>query len=208
MNRPHPLTRRERKRLRGIRWRRWLAALLVGVLIGVTGTLAVQWAIQDEQEVVAVTAVTVDQSPDMSVQLSGGLLTALIREEIEQGESPVPLEDVRVVTTEGKLVVRGDVVALRRAVGGFVEMEPVVEDGRLRLRVRRAKLGPLPVPNNIECLAERPINARLAAATGGLPAAVTSARVTDDGLLVTARVRVGELRALPGDGAPQYSQTR
>ncbi|MCL6431296.1 MAG: hypothetical protein K6V36_10650, partial [Anaerolineae bacterium] len=86
---------------------------------------------------------------------------------------------------------------LGRGIGGFVEMEPVVMDGMLRMRVRRSQLGPLPVPGNIERLAEGPINARLAAITGALPATIMQAQADRNGLTVTARVRTAELPTLP-----------
>jgi len=137
-----------------------------------------------------------DPNPDVRVTLSPGLLTALIRQSIERGDSPVPLENVRVETGNNRVTVRGDVAVLGRYVGGSVEMEPVVEDNQLRMRVRRSQLGPLPVPGNLERLAEDPINRRLAVIIGDLPATITQAHADRQGLTVTARVRTADLPGL------------
>lgn len=186
--------RPRRARLRGPRW---LPPLALGALLGLLGLLVYQAATGRDSAEVGGPGV-IDASPDVSVTLSEGLLTALIRRSVEQGESPVKLEHVRVETRPGRIVVYGDVSVLGRGVGGRIDLVPSVAGGRLRMRVLQAKLGPLPAPANLERLVEGPVNARLAAAVGDLPAEVTSARVDTGGLTVTARVRVDALR--PGQG--------
>jgi hypothetical protein len=181
---------------RGLHLRAALLPFALGVAAGILAMLLVRAIDGDEPSRAAVPA-PIDQRPDVSVGFSDGLLTALIRQSIEQGESPVPLERVTVETDGSRLVVRGEVVVLGRRVGGRIEMEPTVVDGSLQMDVREAKLGPLPVPANVGRLAEKPINDRLATVTGGLPATVTSARVSDGGLVVTARVHVEELEPQP-----------
>jgi hypothetical protein len=52
------------------------------------------------------------------------------------------------------------------------------------------------VPGNLERLAEEPINRRLAAALGDLPATITQAHADRQGLTVTARVRTADLPGL------------
>lgn len=138
----------------------------------------------------------VDRQPDITVGLSAALLTALIQQSIARGESPVPLSNVRVEADGGSLVVRGDTGAGGLRVVGAVTMQPVIAGGALRMRVTDASLGPLPVPDDLARLAESPINQRLAVILADLPATLTSARVAEDGLQVTARVRVNELAAL------------
>jgi hypothetical protein len=179
-----------------LRLRTTLLPFALGVAAGMVIMLLFRATGGDEPRRAAAPA-PLDQRPDVWVRFSDGLLTALIRQSIEQGESPVPLEQVTVETGEGRLVVRGVVVVLGRRVGGRIEMEPTVVDGSLQMDVREAKLGPLPVPDNVGRLAEKPINDRLATVTGGLPATVTSAHVTADGLVVTARVHVEELQPQP-----------
>lgn len=174
--------------------RHWLPPLVLGLLLGVTGALAIaQLRGAEKPPVFILPPGPLDTSPDVTITFSPGLLTALVQQSIARGESPVPLENVRIETHNGVLAVRGNVTVLRRAVGGVITLEPVVEDGRLRMRVLQARLGGLPVPNDVERVVEKPINAQLAAAIGGLPATVTSARTARDGLTVTARVHVDEL---------------
>jgi hypothetical protein len=139
----------------------------------------------------------VDPHPDLSVTFSNELIAALIQQSVDSGAAPVRLSDVRVTSGGGALIVQGNLdLILGFDVGGRVDVEPLVEDGRLEMRLRQARLGPLPVPAGIERLAQGPINERLGAATAGLPVTVTGARVGDGGLTVTARVRVEELRGL------------
>ena len=176
-------------------WRRGaLPWFTLGLLLGFTAALAAQQLVTTEEpQAIVLRPGPWDPNPDITITLSGGLLTALIQREIERGESPVQLEDVRVEPQDGVLVVRGDVIVLRRAVGGTIALEPFVEDGALRFRVVHARLGPLPVPNNVERLAEQPINRQVETALGDLPATIPGVRTTAEGVTVTARVRVEEL---------------
>lgn len=144
-----------------------------------------------------VTYPPLDQMPDLTITVSPGLLAALIDRSVRQGESPVPLENARVETAAGMLTIRGDIPVLGRGVGVSVELEPEIRDGEVKMVIRRARLGAVPIPSNLADLAERPINDRIAAATGGLPATITAVRVAADGVTVTARVRVAELPTLP-----------
>ena len=175
-------------------WRGALPWFTLGLLLGFTAALAVQQLIAtDGPRAMVLRPGPWDPNPDITITLSGGLLTALIQREINRGESPLQLEDVRVEPQDGVLVVRGDVIVLRRAVGATIALEPFLEDGVLRFRVVQARLGPLPVPNNVERLVERPINRQVETALGDLPATVTGVRTTPEGVTVTARVRVEEL---------------
>ena len=174
-----------------------LLLFLLGIVVGALGVLVVQQLVVDRLQEATVTFGSADLHPDITVTLSEGLLTALVRQSIARGESPVPLENVQVTTGNGRVIVRGDVVVVGRRVGGVMEMEPQIEENHLVMRLRHARLGPVPVPPNVERLAEGPINARLAATIGDLPATLTSARATDDGLTVTARVNVQDLLGLP-----------
>ena len=88
---------------------------------------------------------------------------------------------------------RGTVDVLRQDVGATVELEPQIEDGRLVTRVRNARFGILPVPSNLQRLAEDPLNRELTAVIANLPATLTSVRLTDAGLVVSADVRIDEL---------------
>jgi hypothetical protein len=63
--------------------------------------------------------------------------------------------------------------------------------------VRRTQLGPLPVPANLDRLAEGPLNRQLAAALGDLPASVTSVQVHANGITITADVRIDEIPFTP-----------
>lgn len=167
----------------------------LGLLMGIACTLLVQSFTSDSGPIPPSSYEPLDGEPDITVTLSPALIGALLRQSIEQSNSSLPLKNIRVGIKDNRLAVRGDVDVLGRNVGGLIEMEPYVQDGQLRMRVRQAQLGPVPVPSNIESLADRPINERLAAAAGNLPATVTSVNVTDAGLTVTARLRTEQLVA-------------
>jgi hypothetical protein len=172
-------------------------SLVAGFLAGSLAVLLVQQFPGPETPAVFVPA-ALDDEADLTVVLSEGLLTALVRQSIEQGEAPVTLDGVSVETDSGRVRIYGGVpLPLGRRVDGVVEMEPLVEDGNLRLAVRRARLGPLSAPRNLERLAEGPINRQVAASLRDLPATITSARADEAGLTVTARVRTDELQAAP-----------
>jgi len=189
---PPPRLRRVARDLLGyLRWRWHLLLPVFGTGI-IVGALFAAWFI-GRGDVALSPAGLPDLNPDITITISEGLLSALIRQSVALGESPVPLENVRVDTRDGLIVILGDVVVLGRNVGSSIELEPGVANGRVRVRLRRARLGPLPIPAGIERLAEGPINARIEAALGGLPATVTSVQSTDRGLTITARVRTNEL---------------
>jgi len=131
--------------------------------------------------------------------ISSTLIGALIQQELQRSDfSSLPLRDIRAGQGDGRLVLRGSVRVLGQEVGASVELEPQVRDGALRTRVARARLGPLPVPSNLSRLAEAPLNRELTAALANLPATLTSARVTDAGLIVTADVRIEDLPFFQG----------
>jgi hypothetical protein len=170
--------------------RRALTLIAFGLLLGVFVVLVAQALVATEP--LPLPAIT-DNNPDITVTLTPGLLTALVRQSIAAGNSPVPLKNVRVETSAGELTVLGDVDVLGHSVGSRIVMTPYVQDGQLRMKMREARLGPLPVPGNLERIAEGPINARVAAATSGLPATITGVQATDRGLTVTAHVEVDKL---------------
>ncbi len=174
----------------------WCAAALAGgVIAGVA--LAVALARPRTADPAIRPPNAADTTPDVTVTLSAGLLTALIRQSIERGEAGVPLQDVQADTRDGRIVMRGSLAVLGRQVSGSVDMEPYVDNGRLRVRVISARFdsrfGAVPIPGNLERLAEEPLNARVSAAVGGLPATITSVHVTEKGVTVTARVRTDDL---------------
>jgi hypothetical protein len=166
--------------------------LPLGALVGVLGTLAVQHITSNEESIAQSASAPPDPHPDLRVTLSSGLLTALLQQSVDRGAAPVPFEDIAVVTRDGEIVVQGDVRVLGRRVRGTMTFTPVVEQGSLRLRLVRAKLGPLPVPDRAERVVEDPVNARLAASLGDVPATITGARSGPEGLTVTARVAVDD----------------
>lgn len=169
---------------------RGVALLAIGVAVGALLTSAILALSPGEPEGASGAA---DPNADITVTFTPGLLTALIRQSMAQGAIAAPLDNVRVATENGRLVLLGDVAVLGHGVGGSIEMEPYVQDGQLRLRVVQAHLGRLPVPGGLERIVEGPINTRVAAAVSGLPATVTGVQVSDAGLTVTARVQVQEL---------------
>ncbi|MGI8552212.1 MAG: hypothetical protein ACR2PL_15725 [Dehalococcoidia bacterium] len=175
--------------------RRWVLPLTFGLLLGICLAVVVGSLSETAARPVLVPAGPLDQRPDITVTLSSSLLAALIQQSAQQGQSPLRLENVRVQTANGEIIVTGDVPVVGHKVGSTIQMEPVVENGGLRMHLLQARLGSLPVPHNIGQLAEDPINARLAEATNKLPSTITSVRVTADGITVTARVRVEELHS-------------
>lgn len=131
---------------------------------------------------------------DLTITLSDGLLTQLIQQSVQQGTSPVPLRNIQVTSGNGLLTIHGNVEVLGHNVPSDIEMQPAVQNGQLAVHVVGAKLGPLPVPQDIGRLAEGPIDKRVAAATSGLNATVTGATVTNSGLTVLAHASAAQLK--------------
>lgn len=134
--------------------------------------------------------------------MSAGLLAALIRQSIAQGQSPVPLRNVQVETSQGKVTILGDIPVLDHNVGGSVVLQPGFSNGIVAMQVLSGKFGPLPIPRAIAQLADGPINQRVADATNGLPATVTGVSVDAKGLTVTARVHPDQLPGLKPSPTP------
>lgn len=175
--------------------RLWAAGIVVSFVTGVLLAVALQSPSGDSEEPILPASV-IDTTPDVTVSLSPTLLSALLNQSIDQGQSPVPLEQVRVATDGGRLVVRGTLDLPFRKIGGRIEMEPYVDGGTLKMRMREAKLGPVGAPAGLERLAEGPINERISAAVGGLPAEITSVRTDERGITVTARVQVDQIMSV------------
>lgn len=188
---------------RGLPWpdrdlRRWLPALLIGVVIGVLVTIAIQQVLPDDSgSLPEFTTLPPPDSPDVTVTLSYDLISALIQRGIESGEIAVPLSNIRTGNSDGRLLIRGTFTILGQNVSGSVELEPFIENGALRTSVRRAQVGRLPVPSNLDRLAEGPLNRQLSAALGDLPATLTSVRVGERGITITADVRIDEIQFTP-----------
>lgn len=177
---------------------RWTPLLLVGALIGIALTLSVQQLLSGGSEALPeFTTLPPPDSPDVTVTLSYDLLAALIQRGIDSGETPVPLTNVRTGNSGGRLLIKGTFTILGQGVSGSVELEPYIDDGTLRTRVRRAQVGRLPVPGNLDRLAEGPLNRQIAAALGDLPATLTSVHVGERGITVTADVRIDEIQFTP-----------
>lgn len=174
----------------------WLLplVLLLGLLTGALGLAAAQSLIQERLGSTDVPSGTPDANPDLTLTLSPGLLTALVRQSVERGETPFPVQNVQVQTRPGRVFLLGRFEVLGRQADGAIEMIPVLEQGQVRMKVIQARLESVPVPGSIERLVEAPINQRIEAATAGYPATLTSVRADRDGVTVTARVRPEELR--------------
>lgn len=170
-----------------------LLALLGGVLIGWLGTLAVQAFILSSEPSGPAIAGPGPRNPDVVVTLSYDLIAALIQQEVDQGTVQVALKNIRASNDNGRLRINGTATVLSRDVSVSVDLEPHIQDGQVRATVHRARFGIVPVARNIEKLAEDPLNRQLAILLGNLPATLTSARITDAGLIATADVRVEEL---------------
>lgn len=172
---------------------RWLFLLLVGVLIGWLGTLVVQALILSAEPAGPFDPGAGPRNPDVTVTLSFELVAALIRQEMDTGTLPVTLKDVRTSDNDGRLQVRGAIVVLSRDIPVSVDLEPHIEDGKVKATVRRTRFAGLPIARNLERLAEDPLNRELNAILASLPATLTSVRVTDAGVVVSADVRIEEL---------------
>jgi hypothetical protein len=170
---------------------------LFGFLAGALAMAAAQSLIQARLGSTDVPPATPDPNPDLTLTLSPGLLTAFVRQSVERGEAPLPVQDVRVQTAPGRVILLGRFEVLGRQVDGSIEMVPFLDGGKVHMRVVQARLGSLPVPGSIERLVETPINQRIEAATAGYPATLTSVRADTAGVTVTARVRPEDLRPSP-----------
>lgn len=182
-------------------WRAFLAPLVLGALVGALAVLALQGLLQNRLAAPGGTATNspapAGQTANLQVTMSAGLLAALIQDSAARGRLPLQLENVRVQTAPGQLTVNGDVPVLGRPVGGSTVFEPYVADGRLAMRVVQAQFGALPIPGDVVLLAERPMNDRIAAATGGLPATITGVSVDEAGVTISAHVNTDRLSSLP-----------
>jgi hypothetical protein len=177
---------------------RWVPALLIGIALGVGITLGVQHLPSgDSGNLPEFSSRPPPDSPDVTVTLSYDLMSALIQRGIDTGETSIPLTNISSGNSNGRLLIRGNFTVLGQTVSGSVELEPYVENGQLRMFVRRTQLGPLPVPANLDRLAEGPLNRQLAAALGDLPASVTSVQVHANGITITADVRIDEIPFTP-----------
>lgn len=178
--------------------RRWAPALLIGLVLGIGLTLGVQQlASGDADGLPEFSSRPPPDTPDVTVTLSYDLMSALIQRGIDTGETPIPLTNITSGNSNGRLLIRGNFTVLGQTVSGSVDLEPYVEGGQLRMFVRRALLGRLPVPGNLDRLAEAPLNRQLAAVLGDLPATVTSVQVHDNGITITADVRIEEIPFTP-----------
>jgi hypothetical protein len=167
-------------------------------VLGIALTLGVQQLVSgDSDGLPEFTSPPSPDSPDLTVTLSYDLMSALIQRGIDTGETPIPLTNISSGNSNGRLLIRGNFTVLGQTVSGSVELEPYVENGELRMFVRRTQLGRLPVPANLDRLAEGPLNRQLAAALGDLPATVTSVHVHDHGITITADVRIDEIPFTP-----------
>jgi hypothetical protein len=178
---------------------RSLPGAIVGVLLGTLVTLTWQLFVVGDEPQGPFSPAPQPREPDVVLTLSYRLIGALIQQELQSSDfSSLPLRDIRTGPGDGRLVIRGAVRVLGQDIGASVELEPRIEGGTLRTRVARARLGPLPVPSNLSRLAEEPLNRELTAALANLPATLTSVRVGDAGLIVTADVRIEELPFFQG----------
>ena len=201
---------------------RWIIPFLLGMMTLAIGTVATLCSLSSTAPALPVDPDTGGPTTDIIVTLTPGLLTALVQQGIDSGRAPVNLQRIAVTPKGDSLVISGNApIAFGRGVDGSLEVQPAVRDGHLQMDVLKVKLGPLPVPINVQRLIEDPVNERVAAALGGLPATVRSSRVTDSGLEVTARVRTEDLKncrpgascssptpvASPGNAVPARSAT-
>lgn len=181
----------------GLRRFRWAPPLGLGLILGIAALVGLQCALGADLSDVDIGEGGLDRDPDLYITLTNAFLTRQIQQSVDRGSSPIPLKNVRVTTRdvqtatgkEGRLFVTGDVEFLGRGVGGVIEMRPVLEEGKVRMKVVEAKFGIFPVPGNVERLVEAPINDRVDAAVAGYPATITSVRAVPEGITVTARLR-------------------
>jgi hypothetical protein len=178
-------------------WRAFLGPLVAGALLGALAVFALQAFLQNRAAgpsgSVPASASATPQATNLEVNMSGPLLAALIQDASARGRIPLRLSNVRVETATGQLTVAGDVPVLNGTVGGSAVFQPYVSEGALAMRVLRAQFGALPVPDDLVLLTERPLNDRIAAATNGLPATITSVNVDDAGITVGAHVSTDRL---------------
>ena len=173
-------------------WRAFLVPLVAGALLGALVTLAFQAAVQNRPDssggaVRGSPSATV-QASNLQITMRAELLAALIQDAAARSRIPLQLENVRVQTGSDQLTVTGDVPVPGGSISGSAVFQPYVADGRLAMHVLRAQFGALPIPDDIVLLTEGPINDRIAAASSGLPATITSVRVDETGVTVGAHV--------------------
>jgi hypothetical protein len=173
-------------------WLAFLGPLVAGALLGALAVLVFQAVLHDRfsgpSGAATGTPAATAEGTNLQVTISAGLLASLIQDAAARGRIPLQLENVRVQTGTDQLTVNGDAPVLGGKASGSAVFQPYVADGRLAMHVVRAQFGGLPIPNDIALLAEQPINDRIAAATSGLPAAITDVKVDAEGITISAHV--------------------
>jgi hypothetical protein len=178
----------------GDHWLRRLLTLLVGIVLGGGAVLLYMLLVPAEPTARVATPVTQapPANPPMSVTLGEPFLTALARDALANAPELPPINDVRVESAHGELIVRGTLDVLGNPVAGSATLRPTIDAGELHIEVVRTEFGQLPVP--LERVIEQQINRRLGGLFADLPVTLTGVAVEwRRGMTVTCDVALDQL---------------
>jgi hypothetical protein len=178
----------------GDHWMRRLLTLLVGIVLG-GGAVVLYMLLVPPTPTARVSTpstLTPPVNPPMSVTLGEPFLTAIARDALAHAAELPPIDDVRVESGHGELIVRGTLEVLGNPVAGSATLRPVVDAGELHIEVVRTEFGQLPIP--VERVIEQQINRRLSGLFADLPVTLTGVSIEwRRGMTVTCDVALDQL---------------
>lgn len=166
---------------------------VLGVALGVAGTLVLLLFRAPPAMPPAPTTAAPSSEPQLSVMLGEQFLTEVIRRsarDMEAGVAGVQIEpDLRVELRDDSVVIHSVAEVLGQKTNATAVLQPVLRDDKLRIDVVRTDVGALPIPA-MENVLERAVNARIASLFDGVPVHITGVRVDRvRGLTITGDIR-------------------
>ena len=183
--------------------------LVVGIALGALGMVA--YGMFVATPAVPAPQPVITHAP-MTVALDERFLTALMQRAVMNGAvaAPgveVPRTQIRAELANDRIVVRANVEVLGQPTEGTITLRPILDAGRLRVRVVDTNLGSIQLPAMDELL-ETQINERVRSLLDGIPVNVTSVGLDPArGLVLTCQVDLDRLeQPAPTTAAPQASR--
>jgi hypothetical protein len=170
---------------------------LLGVVLGVAGTLAYGLFVHPEPSVPAARPVLAEAP--LTITLGERFLTGVVQRaalDAPRGVD-VPPANLRVTPRDGVLELHAAVEVLGNTTSGQAILRPVLRDGRLVMDVVETNLGAFPIAA-VEKVLEQQINARIGSLLAGMPVTFTGVRVdAARGLTLTCEVDLDAIAGPP-----------
>ena len=188
-----------------------IVILLVGIVLGVLGTIAYGMFVVTGPGPVATPVPT--HAP-MTVALDENFLTAVMQRAIATTPAStvpgvdVPKTNVRASLRGDNIVVHASVNVLGAPTEGTMSLRPVLRGGKLAFEVTDTNLGSIALPAMDQVL-ETQINARVQPLFDGMPVTVTGVGIEPGrGLVLTCQVDLERLEQAPAVAAPAPQAAR